>query len=74
MNQNMINIQGLPGADAALKMIGSKSIIVIGGNFLGIHPFLSQETTSRNTISHSRRHWELGRNLQESIIFSKFAL
>ena len=41
--------------------------------------FLSQETTSRNTISHntishSGRHWELGRNSQESIIFSKFAL
>ena len=44
------------------------------GNSSGSHPFLSQETTSRNTISHSHRHWELGRNLQENIIFSKFAL
>ena len=44
------------------------------GNFLGPHPFLSRETTSRNTISHSRGHWELGRNLQENIILSKFAL
>ena len=63
------------GADAALKMIGSNSIILTGGlgNVLGPRPFLSQETPSRS-IFHSRGHYEQGINLQENIIFSKFAL
>ena len=67
--------RGFTGADASLKMIGSNSIILIGGlgNFLGPHPFLSQEMPSCS-ISHSRGHYEPGMNLQENIVFSKFAL
>ena len=68
--------QRFAGADAAQKKDRFQTYYGDwgSGNFLEQHPFLSQETTSRNTISHSRRHWELGGNLQENIIFSKFAL
>ena len=50
-----------PGADAALKMIGSNGIRAVGGlvnpkeNFLGPHPFLCQGTPSRG-IFYSLRH------------------